>query len=79
MTPLTIGYIGIGLLIVLLFSGIHIGVVMGVIGFLGIACISGWAAGLIVLKTVPFTTFANYSMSVVPLFILMGDFASTPA
>lgn len=74
MTPLTIGYIGIGLLIVLLFSGIHIGVVMGVIGFLGIACISGWAAGLIVLKTVPFTTFANYSMSVVPLFILMGGF-----
>jgi C4-dicarboxylate transporter DctM subunit len=74
MTPLTIGYIGIALLIVLLFSGIHIGVVMGAIGFLGIACISGWAAGLIVLKTVPFTTFANYSMSVVPLFILMGGF-----
>jgi C4-dicarboxylate transporter DctM subunit len=74
MTPLTIGYIGIGLLVVLLFSGIHIGVVMGAVGFLGIACISGWAAGLIVLKTVPFTTFANYSMSVVPLFILMGGF-----
>jgi C4-dicarboxylate transporter DctM subunit len=74
MTPLTIGYIGIAILVVVLFSGIHIGVVMGLIGFLGIAIISGWPAGLAVLKTVPFTTFANYSMSVVPLFILMGTF-----
>ena len=74
MTPLTIGYIGIAILVVVLFSGVHIGVVMGLIGFLGIAFISGWPAGLTVLKTVPFTTFANYSMSVVPLFILMGTF-----
>jgi C4-dicarboxylate transporter DctM subunit len=74
MTPLTIGYIGIVVLVILLFSGIHIGVVMGVIGFLGIACISGWDGGFAVLRTVPFTTFANYGMSVVPLFILMGVF-----
>ena len=72
MTPLTVGYMGIGVLIVALFSGIHIGVVMGAVGFLGIAVISGWPSGLMVLKTVPYTTFANYSMSVVPLFILMG-------
>ncbi|MFH1488412.1 MAG: TRAP transporter large permease [Pseudomonadota bacterium] len=72
MTPILIGYAGIALLIVLLFSGIHIGVAMGVIGFLGIAYVSGWGAGLMVLKTVPFTTFSNYGLSVVPLFILMG-------
>jgi C4-dicarboxylate transporter DctM subunit len=74
MTPLEIGYIGIAILIVLLFSGVHIGVAMGLIGFLGMAFISGWPAGLAILKTVPFTTFANYGMSVVPLFILMGSF-----
>lgn len=74
MTPLSVGYLGIAILIVVLFSGIHIGVVMGLIGFLGIACLSGWPAALVILKTVPFTTFANYSMSVVPLFILMGSF-----
>jgi len=74
MTPLDIGFISIVVLLVLLFSGIHIGVVMGLIGFLGIAFVSGWPAGLAILKTVPFTTFANYSMSVVPLFILMGTF-----
>jgi tripartite ATP-independent transporter DctM subunit len=74
MTPLIIGYIGVLVLVILLFSGIHIGVVMGMIGFLGIASISGWDSGFVVLKTVPFTTFANYGMSVVPLFILMGAF-----
>jgi tripartite ATP-independent transporter DctM subunit len=74
MTPLTIGYIGIVALVILLFSGIHIGVVMGMIGFLGISAISGLEGGFAVLRTVPFTTFANYSMSVVPLFILMGAF-----
>jgi len=73
MTSLTIGYLGIVVLVILLFSGIHIGVVMGIIGFLGMAIVSGWDAGLTVLKTVPFTTFANYGMSVVPLFILMGS------
>jgi len=74
MTPLTIGYIGVLVLVILLFSGIHISVVMGMIGFLGISYISGWDSGFAVLRTVPFTTFANYGMSVVPLFILMGAF-----
>ncbi|MBW1804100.1 MAG: TRAP transporter large permease subunit [Deltaproteobacteria bacterium] len=72
MTPLIIGYIGIALLLVLLFSGIHIGLAMGVIGFLGMVCVNNWTAGLMVLKTVPFTTFSNYGLPVVPLFILLG-------
>ena len=74
MTPLIIGYIGIALLIVLLFAGVHISLSMGVIGFLGIAYLSGMDAGLIVLKTVPFTTFSNYGLSVIPLFILIRVF-----
>jgi C4-dicarboxylate transporter DctM subunit len=73
MTPFDIGLIGIAILIVMLFSGIHIGVVMASIGFLGISYLNGWSSGLMVLKTVPFTTFADYGMSVVPLFILMGS------
>lgn len=74
MTPLTIGYIGIVVLIILLFSSVHIGVVMGLLGFLGMALLSGWPAALGVLKTVPYTTFADYGFSVIPLFILMGEF-----
>ena len=60
MTPLEIGYIGIAILIVLLFSGVHIGVAMGLIGFLGMAFISGWPAGLAILKTVHKNCFLDY-------------------
>ena len=74
MEPITVGYIGIGVLVVLLFSGLHIGVVMGLIGFLGMAYLSGWGAGLALFKTVPFTTFTDYDFSVIPLFVLMGEF-----
>jgi len=74
MTPLALGYIGIVFLIILLFSGIHIAVVMGLIGFLGIAYLSGWEAALSVLGAVPYSAFGNYALSVAPLFILMGSF-----
>jgi C4-dicarboxylate transporter, DctM subunit len=74
MTPIAVGYISVVLLIVLLFSGLHIGVVMGLLGFLGMSYLSGWSAGLGVLKTVPYTTWASYDFSVIPLFILMGEF-----
>ena len=76
MTPIMVGYIGIAILIILLFSGIHIGVAMGIIGFLGMAYLNGWDAGTGILKIVPYTTFANYDFSVIPLFILMGEFCN---
>jgi C4-dicarboxylate transporter DctM subunit len=74
MEPITIGYIGIGVLIILLFSGMHIGVVMALIGFFGMVYLSGWPAGLGVLKTVPYATFSTYDFTVIPLFVLMGEF-----
>jgi C4-dicarboxylate transporter, DctM subunit len=74
MEPVMVGYIGIGVLIVLLFSGLHIGVVMGLLGFAGMVYLNGWAGGFGVLRTVPYSTFASYDFSVIPLFVLMGEF-----
>jgi C4-dicarboxylate transporter, DctM subunit len=74
MDSITIGYIGIGILILLLFSGMHIGVVMGFIGFGGLIYLLGWTGAIGVLKTTPFTTFASYDFSIIPLFVLMGEF-----
>jgi tripartite ATP-independent transporter DctM subunit len=74
MTPLVIGYIGIAALIILLFSGIHIAVTMGLIGFLGIVYLTDWEAAFSVLGAVPYSAFGNYDLSVAPLFILMGSF-----
>lgn len=74
MTEFTIGIIGFVACILLLFSGIHIGVIMAITGFFGIAYLRGWEAGFSLVGTLPFTNFANYGLSVIPLFILMGSF-----
>ncbi|MFC1846148.1 TRAP transporter large permease, partial [Chloroflexota bacterium] len=74
LTPVVAGYAGIGLLIIVLFSGMPVGVVMGVVGFMGIAYIASINPALSNLGTTPYSTAASYSMSVVPLFILMGAF-----
>jgi C4-dicarboxylate transporter DctM subunit len=74
MSVLAVGYIGLALLILFLFSGIHIGVIMALIGFFGMAYLRGWDAGLALTEAIPFTTFYSYDISVIPLFILMGTF-----
>ncbi len=74
MEPVIIGYIGIGVLILLLFSGLHIGITMGLIGFAGLAYLVGWEGALGILTTVPYSSWSSFDLSVVPLFILMGEF-----
>jgi len=75
MSPSAVtGLVGIGILLVLLFSRIHIGIGMGLVGFVGFAYLKGLSSGLGLLKTVPYSTFSQYSLSVIPLFMLMGAF-----
>lgn len=74
MDSLTVGYIGIGFLIVLLFSGIPIGVAMGATGVAGMLLIAGPQAAMGILERIPYDNTANYAICVVPLFILMGAF-----
>ncbi len=73
--PPIVGYIAIVVLFVLLFSGMSIGLVMILVGFLGMAYLVNMTSGLSSLGTVPYLTIANYSLAVLPLFILMGELA----
>lgn len=75
MGPTEAGFVGIMCLLLLLLSRMQIGIAMGLVGFIGFGVVAGWDAALGVLSTVPYTTFASDSMSVIPLFILMGAFA----
>ena len=75
MDPFLIGVIGIVILIILLFSRMPIGVGMAIVGFFGFAAVVGFEPALGVLRTVPYTTFSEHSLSVIPLFLLMGAFA----
>ncbi|MBX9702416.1 MAG: TRAP transporter large permease [Acetobacteraceae bacterium] len=53
-----------------------VGVAMLLVGGLGYAAIAGWAPLLASLKTLTFSRFSSYTLSVIPLFLLMGDFAT---
>lgn len=75
MDPLVIGFIGIIVLIILLFSKMHIGAGMALVGFVGFGWVVGFGPAFGVLKTVPYTTFSEHALSVIPLFLLMGAFA----
>ncbi len=72
MSPVQVGLLGIVLLLLLLFSRIWIGVAMALVGFLGFAYLGSLEGALSLLKVVPLRFIADYTLSVVPLFILMG-------
>ena len=75
MEPITIAVLGIVVLIVLLAMGMNIGIAMFAVGFFGYMLIRDWGAAVGVLKSVPFNQALNYSFTVIPLFVLMGQFA----
>lgn len=49
---------------------------MLLVGGLGYAAINGWHPLLSTIKTMTYSKFANNSLAVLPLFLLMGEFAS---
>ena len=67
--------IGIVILLILMFNGMNIGWAMLLVGFFGYAYVVNFNAAVGVLATVPTTQAATYSLTVIPLFILMGNFA----
>lgn len=75
MTPVTIGILGIVVFLFLIFMGMNIGLALLMVGFGGYALIVNPKAAIALLRTDPATNASNYSFMVVPLFILMGNFA----
>jgi C4-dicarboxylate transporter DctM subunit len=76
MSTLAIGLIGFGVLLLLLAARIPIGIAMLSVGIVGYVTIAGWGPLLSYLKTETYWRFTTYDLSVVPLFILMGQFAA---
>jgi C4-dicarboxylate transporter DctM subunit len=67
----------LGFAVMLLFIALRmpVGLAMLVVGSTGYIWFVGWAPFLSYMKTTPYHLFANYTLSVIPLFILMGAFA----
>ena len=77
MSDLLIGFLSIPALLVLIFIRIPIGLAMFLTGLVGIVLITGsFNIPLGRLKSETYSTFSSYSLSVVPMFLLMGQFAT---
>ena len=73
MSLTAIGIIGIILLVILLFTNMPVGFVMGLVGFVGFCYIKGVGPGLNLVAKDVFEVFSSYGLTVVPLFIFMGQ------
>lgn len=76
MEPSVVGYLGIMLVLVLMVAGLPIAFLLIGVGFCGLIIVSGGSPALRILALVPYDTVASYSFSVVPLFLVMGNFCS---
>lgn len=73
ITPIT-GLIGtLLMLFVMLFLRIPVGFAMGLMGFLGMAYVVNWNAALGLIGTDLWNTFSSYGLTVIPMFIFMGQ------
>ena len=76
MTGIELGAVAFVILLLLLALRMPIGVAMLTVGIGGYVFLRGWTPLLAYLKTAAFVQFSNYSLSVIPLFLLMGQFAT---
>jgi tripartite ATP-independent transporter DctM subunit len=76
MSSFAIALSGIAVLLLLLAVRVPVGVAMIAVGVGGYVSLAGFAPLLNFAKTSPYWAFANYDLSVVPMFLLMGQFAS---
>jgi C4-dicarboxylate transporter DctM subunit len=77
MSPEISGVIGVGILMLLMFSRMNIGLCMAAIGFFGYAFITGFSGALAMMATTPYSTLSSYNLTALPLFVFMGSVVST--
>jgi len=77
VSSLVLGLLGFPLVLVLIFLRVPIGLAMLGVGVFGSFLITGSFTPIMAqFKNLTYSTYANESLSVVPLFLLMGQFAT---
>lgn len=70
-----VALLGFGALFGLIALRVPVGIAMGLVGIFGFAAIRGITPAMNLLAISPIRVIADYNLSVIPLFILMGIFA----
>ena len=76
MTNTVLAGLGFALMFALMLVRVPIGIAMGITGVVGYGVHTGWGAGFAMLGQVPWSVVTDYNFSVIPMFVLMGAFAS---
>lgn len=77
MSDQLIGILSFPLLLTMIFLRVPIGLAMFVTGLIGLVMVTdGTQVPFGRLKSETFTTFSSYSLSIIPMFLLMGHFAT---
>ncbi|NVO25663.1 TRAP transporter large permease [Donghicola mangrovi] len=75
MDPVTIGLFCLVGLLVLISARVPIGVSLLVVSFVGIYAIAGFRPAMSMLSTIPYSASASWTLSSIPMFLLMGYIA----
>ena len=75
MDPIVIGIVALVGLLVLIGLRVPIGVSLIFVSFLGILGIAGFRPAMSMLSTIPYTSSASWTLSAIPMFLLMGYLA----
>jgi len=75
VSPTAVGLIGIAALFLFIFSRMPVGFVMAIIGFLGFGYLVSFDASMNLVAKDVFSVFGSYNLTVIPLFVLMGQLA----
>lgn len=75
MEPFTMGIIGVVALVAVVFAGVRVFIAAGLVGTVGLIALLGWDAGAGIVGTIPHSKSVTYTLSVLPMFILIGFLA----
>jgi len=75
VNPATIGVVAIAVMLALFFTRMPVAYAMSLVGFLGFSHLRSGSAGLNLLARDIYDVFSSYGLTIIPLFILMGQVA----
>ncbi|MDH4172536.1 MAG: TRAP transporter large permease, partial [Betaproteobacteria bacterium] len=75
MNEFTIGILGVLALVAMVFLGVRVFIAAAAVGLAGLVAMIGWDAGAGMVGTIPHSKAVTYTLSVLPMFILIGFLA----
>jgi tripartite ATP-independent transporter DctM subunit len=75
MNEVILGIVALMILLMLFLTGIELGFAMAIIGFIGFGILKGFSSAFNLVAVDTYDVLTSYSLTVIPLFVLMGQIA----